>query len=66
MALSFLCLFGLKPFHIKAMVIHIDNGAVGEVDAIVLVIDTGDEKAILVMFVTEGFVGGAAENVVQL
>ena len=66
MALSFLCLFGLKPFHIKAMVIHIDNGAVGEVDAIVLVIDKGDEIAVLVEFVHEGIIRSGVEDIAQL
>jgi len=48
------------------MVFHVDDGAVGEIDAIVLVIDTGDEIASLVELVAEGFVGGGIENVVQL
>lgn len=66
LVLLFLSLFGLKPFHIEAIVIYIDNGAVGEVDAIVLVVDTGDEKAILVELAHEGVIGSCVEDVSQL
>ena len=48
------------------MVIHIDNGAVGEVDAIVLVIDKGNEIAVLVEFVHEGIIRSCVEDIAQM
>lgn len=65
-ALLFLSLFGLKPFHIEAIVTHIDDGTVGEADAIVMVIDKGDEIAVLVEFVHEGIIRSGVEDIVQL
>ncbi len=66
LVLSFLGLFWLKPFHIEAIVDHIDNGAVSEVDAIVLVIDTGDEIAVLVELTHEDVIGSGVEDAAQL
>ena len=61
--LLLLSLFGLKPFHIEAIVIHIDNGAVGEVDAIVLVISTGNDIAVLMEFVHEIVIRSGVKDV---
>lgn len=63
LVLSFLNLFGLKPFHIEAIVFHIDNGAVDEVNAIVLVIDTSEVIAILMEFVHESVIRSGVEDV---
>ena len=66
MLLLSLLLLGLKSTDIKTIVIHIDNGAVGEVDAIILVIDTGEEIAVLVEFAHKSVIRSGVEDAAQL
>lgn len=66
LALLFLSLFGLKPFHIEAIVTHIDDGTVGEADAIVMVIGTGDDIAVLVEFVHKSVIRSGVEDTAQV